>query len=122
MEDKNWRVPATPAPPSGTQATRRETSGDYDGRQGLAISRNPQHHAAPKLQEGETREDINGRQELSSSCDPRHHHPAPKLQEGRHEEMKMGDNPYTSEKLKFLAASSRIELPIPRSSFWKLEK
>ena len=68
MGDKTWRFPKTPAPPSGsqaTQATRRETRGDCDGRQELAMSR-----------------------------DPRHHHPAPKLrklQAGRQEEIMMGD-------------------------------
>ena len=65
MEDKNLRVPGHPARPSSsqaTQATKRETRGDYDGRQEMPISR-----------------------------DHPHHHPAPMLQEGRQEEIMMGD-------------------------------
>ena len=63
MGHKNF--PGPPAPRSGSQVTRRETGGDYDGRQGLAIFR-----------------DVH---------DLRPHQPISKLQEGRHAEIMMGD-------------------------------
>ena len=65
---------------SGTlQVTRRETRADYDGRQDLAISQDPRHHhPAPKLQEGRQEQIVTG-QDPAISLDPRHHHPAPKL-------------------------------------------
>ena len=53
-----------PAPPSRSQAARRETRGDYDGRQDLAISLDSRHHhSVPKLQERETRAHYDGRQD-----------------------------------------------------------
>ena len=63
METRTCEFPRAPAPPSGSQATRMETRGDYDGRQEeMPISR---HH--------------------------RHHHPAPKLQERKQDQIMMGD-------------------------------
>ena len=38
MGDKSSRFPGTTGTVSGSQATRMEKRGDYDGRQGLAIS------------------------------------------------------------------------------------
>ena len=111
-----------PTPPSSSQAARIMTRGDDDGRQNLAISRDPwHHHPALKLQEGkqeqiimgdktwpfpgpsappsgsqaatrETRRDNDGKQELTSSREPRHHHPVPKLQEERQKEIMTGEN------------------------------
>ena len=69
MGDKGWRFPRTlgttiqlhyhetragdfvgpPAPPSGSQATRREPRGDSDGRQDWRYPR--RHHPVPKLQD-----------------------------------------------------------------------
>ena len=51
-----------PPPLSGSQATRSKTRGGYDGSQ-----------------------------ELASSRDPWHHHPSPKLQDRRQEEVMMRD-------------------------------
>ena len=105
MGDKNLRFPGAPAPP-GSQATRIDTRGDYDGITELPSSRDSRHHhPVPKLQEGRQEEitigdihlrvpgtpgtttrfpsykkgDYDGRQDLASSQQPRHHHPAPKL-------------------------------------------
>ena len=89
MGDKNLRVPST-TPPSGSPATRRETRGDFDGRQELARCRDaPQHHPVPNLQKGRQEQVLMG-EELASFRDPRHHQPAPKLQEGRQEEIMTG--------------------------------
>ena len=41
MGDKDWLFSRSPATPSGSQATRRETRGDCDRRQGFAVSRGP---------------------------------------------------------------------------------
>ena len=51
-EDESWRFPGTHNTTIGCQATRRETRRDYDERQGFTISRDPRHHRpVPKLQE-----------------------------------------------------------------------
>ena len=44
----------------------------------------------PTSKKGDTG-DYDGRQERASSLDTQHHHPAPKLQEWRQEEVMMGD-------------------------------
>ena len=94
---RTCELPGPPAPPSGSQATRRETRGDYDGRQELASSGSPAPASGSQATQAtrrETRGDYDGRQELASFRDPRHHHPVPKvhkLQEGRQGEIMMGD-------------------------------
>ena len=58
-----------------TRLPRRETSGDFDGRQGLAISQDPRHHhSVPKLQEGR-QGNHDGRRELAFSQDLRDNYP-----------------------------------------------
>ena len=91
-------IPRPTAPLSSSQSTRREARRDYDWRQELAIYWDPRHHCAPSGSEtirSQTRAGYDGRQGLAISRHPRrqHHwdHPAPKLREGRQEEILMGD-------------------------------
>ena len=79
MGDKNLRVPGTPGTTMGSQAARSETRRDYDWRQDLTSSRGPRHHhPVPKLQEGRQEEFMMG-DDLAIFRDPPHHHPVPKL-------------------------------------------
>ena len=63
---KSWWETGTghvrgPLAPSGSQATKRETRGNYRWRQGLAISGTPQqHHPVVKLQKARQEEIIMG--------------------------------------------------------------
>ena len=67
--------------------------GSSDGKQQLAISAGSSVPRTTGLKtRRETRADYDGRQELAMSWECRHHHPVPKLQEGRQEEIMMGDN------------------------------
>ena len=92
MGDKTLRVPGTTRATIRFSSYKSGTRGDHDGRQELASSRDP-----PAPQSGsqaarrETRGDHDGRQELASSRDPPHYPLVPKLQEGRQEEIMMGD-------------------------------
>ena len=91
---RQQRPTKTPAAPSSSQATRRETRGDYEGTQRLAMSRNPQQHHLlfsanlERLQKSVwgTRGGYDGRQGLAIPGDPQQHHPLLKLQEGGQEE------------------------------------
>ena len=96
MGDEHWQFPLDPRQHYLSFGVNLELLqvtclGNSDGKQRLAIfARLPAAQSGSHATRRETREHSDGRQELAISQDPRHHHPVPKQQKGRQEEIYAG--------------------------------